>query len=71
MNSRVLAHSLMGMLGLAACAAVLPACDDNPDTPAEAIERAGDNIEDAADDAGDATDDAADDVEDAVDDAVD
>lgn len=71
MNSRVLSHSLVGLFGLAAVAAVMPACDDKPDTPGEAIERAGERIEDAADDAGDKLDDAADNVEDAVDDAMD
>lgn len=71
MNSRLLTRSLMAMLGVAASAAILPACDDRPDSAGEAIENAGDKIEDAADDVGDKIDDAADDVEDAVDDAVD
>lgn len=71
MSSRILTRSLIAMLGLTATAAILPACDDNPDTPAEAIEKAGDKIEDAADNAADKLEDAADDVGDAVDDATD
>lgn len=67
MNARDLARPFACMLGLAAAAAILPACDDNPDTPGEAIERAGDRVEDAADDVGDAIDDAADNIDDAVD----
>lgn len=49
----------------------LVGCDDDPDTPGEAVDRAADKVEDAADKAGDKLEDAGDKTKDAVKDATD
>lgn len=71
MNTRNLIRSIILAAGLASFSGVLGACDDSPDSPGEAVERAGDKIEDAADTAGDKIEDAADKAEDKIDDAAD
>ncbi len=66
-------HTPMWMVAATALTATvsLTACDDEPDSPGEAVERAGEEVGDALDDAvdgaGDALEDLGDDIEDATD----
>lgn len=66
-NARLLLVAAGLTLGLATFAG----CDNEPDTPGEALDRAAENVEDAADEAGDRIEDAADKAEDKIDDATD
>ena len=71
MTAKYSASLLLGGALALGSAAMLSGCEDEPDTPGEAVDDAVDSTGDAMDDAGDAIKDAADDTGDAIDNAVD
>ncbi len=71
MTAKYSASLMLGGALALGSVAMLNGCEDEPDTPGEAVEDAADAAGDAIDDAGDAVRDAVDDAGDAVDDAVD
>lgn len=68
MTAKYSASLMLGGALALGSAAMLSGCNDDPDSPGEAVEDAADSAGDALDDAGDATGDAIDDAGDAIDD---
>jgi hypothetical protein len=68
MTAKYSASLMLGGALALGSAALLSGCNDEPDTPGEAVDDAADSAGDAIDDAGDATGDAIDDAGDAIDD---